>query len=142
MSSGQRGRSFICICSYSPSLTLLPERHLYHISDHPETITPTLCSWKNLSSVNVVLDCQMGWEPLVYRGVSSLMIITYTHTHTHTHKPPRRQISANIQAITECWWGFFCIYLYVCPHACAQSCLTLCNAVNCSLPGFSVRGIL
>ena len=115
----------------------------YHISDHPETITPTLCSWKNLSSVNVVLDCQMGWEPLVYRGVSSLMIITYTHTHTHTHTQTSKKADfSKHTGYYRMLVGFFCIYLYVCPHACAQSCLTLCNAVNCSLPGFSVRGIL
>ena len=40
-------------------------------------------------------------------------------------------------------------YIYVCIYVCmcvcvlvAQSCLTLCDSMNCSLPGFLVRGIL
>ena len=36
-----------------------------------------------------------------------------------------------------------CVCMCVCVHTCArdQSCLTLCNLMNCSLPGFSVHGI-
>ena len=33
-----------------------------------------------------------------------------------------------------------CVGVYVC--VCAQSCLTLCNSMDCSQPGFSVHGIL
>ena len=36
-----------------------------------------------------------------------------------------------------------CVCVCVCVHACsvAHSCLTLCDPLDCSLPGFSVRGI-
>ena len=37
----------------------------------------------------------------------------------------------------------FCILIYMCMHAKSlQSCLTLCNPMDCSLPGPSVHGIL
>ena len=34
------------------------------------------------------------------------------------------------------------LLMCVCVHACAQLCLTLCDPMNCSPPGFSVHGIL
>ena len=47
------------------------------------------------------------------------------------------------------WHNYFCCALFVCVcvSLCMyvkslQSCLTLCNAVDCSLPGFFVHGIL
>ena len=47
----------------------------------------------------------------------------HTHTHTHTHYPYWVRCCS-----TEKWkWS--------------QSCPTLCNPVNCSLPGFSIHGI-
>ena len=35
-----------------------------------------------------------------------------------------------------------CVCVCVCVCVCIQSCLTLCDPVDCSLPGFSVHGIL
>ena len=47
------------------------------------------------------------------------------------------------------WHNYFCCALFVCVcvSLCMyvkslQSCLTLCNAADCSLPGFFVHGIL
>ena len=100
----------------------------YHISDHPETITPTLCSWKNLSSVNVVLDCQMGWEPLVYRGVSSLMIITYTHTHTHTHTNLQEGRFKQTYRLLQNVGGVF-LYLPICMSSCV--CSVMSDSLQC-----------
>ena len=45
-------------------------------------------------------------------------VYIYTHTYTHTHT-----------------------MLYCCGMCCAQSCLTLCNPMDCSLPACSVLGI-
>ena len=56
-------------------------------------------------------------EPV--HGVAELDIShTHTHTHTHTHI-----------------LGYLGVWL------CAQSCLILCNPMDCSPPGFSVSGI-
>ena len=91
---------------------------------------------EKLSSVKVVLDWQMGWEPLVYRGVSSLMIIT----GKKKKKKTLQEVCMFIQDITE----WFLLHLPICvsPCVCAQSCPTLCNAMSCSPPGFPVHGIL
>ena len=88
--------------------------------NHPETITPTLCSWKNLSSVNVVLDCQMGWEPLVYRGVSSLMIIT---------KKKKTSKKADFSKHTGYYRMLVGVFLYL--PICMSSCV--CSVVSDSL---------
>ena len=40
------------------------------------------------------------------------------------------------------WRVCVCVCVCVCTHLVDQSCLTLCDPVNCSLPGFSVCGIL
>ena len=39
------------------------------------------------------------------------------------------------------WRVCVCVCVCVCTHLVDQSCLTLCDPVNCSLPGFSVCGI-
>ena len=57
----------------------------------------------------------------------------HTHTHTHTHTPQ-----------------YMCQELHRIVHNCPKkkerkkkkSCLTLCNPMNCSLPGYSVHGIV
>ena len=49
------------------------------------------------------------------------MWCTHTHTHTHTH--------------TQHTMKHYAVPCFV-----TQSCLTLCNPMTCSLPGFSVRG--
>ena len=48
-----------------------------------------------------------------------------------------------------CVWGVcvcvcvcLCVFVCVCVCVCAQSCLTLCDLLECSLPGSSVHGIL
>ena len=39
-------------------------------------------------------------------------------------------------------FAFGCVYVSVCECVCAQSCLTLCDLMDCnSLPGSSVHGI-
>ena len=48
--------------------------------------------------------------------------------------------------ICECWtipasYNKSCLIM-LCVCVCAQSCLTLCNPMDCSLPGSSIRGIL
>ena len=42
--------------------------------------------------------------------------------------------------VGTCMCACTCVWLYVCE--CAQSCLTLCNPINCSPPGSSIHGIL
>ena len=49
--------------------------------------------------------------------------ITHTHTHTHTLRRAVKRL------------------LISCVCVCAQSCLTLCNPMDCRPPGFSVNGI-
>ena len=34
------------------------------------------------------------------------------------------------------------VFFYYCPGMCAQSCLNLCDPMDCSLPGSSVHGII
>ena len=40
-----------------------------------------------------------------------------------------------------CMCMFVCVCVCVCVCSVAQSCLTLCNTMDCNLPGFSVQGI-
>ena len=58
---------------------------------------------------------------------------------------------SGVRNVFSSWfWGqagvVMCVCVCVCVCACmrvhAQSCLILCNPLNCSPPGFSVRGIL
>ena len=41
-----------------------------------------------------------------------------------------------------CMYAYVCIFVYVLHAKSLQSCMTLCNPMNCSPPGSSVHGIL
>ena len=56
---------------------------------------------------------------------------------------PKSQLLITLSLITICY--FFYLAMLVVTESegkVAQSCLTLCNPMDCSLPGFSVHGIL
>ena len=57
---------------------------------------------------------------LVISGVQQSKFVLHTHTHTHTHTHART-----------------CTYA----HMLTQSCLSLCNPMDCSLTDSSVHGI-
>ena len=80
------------------------------------------------------------------------VILTHTHTHTHTHAGILFSLLKKEGNTSFCdivnepegnyakWYKPVCVC--VCAHACAQSCPTLCDPMDCSLPGSSVRWIL
>ena len=45
------------------------------------------------------------------------------------------------EQVTVIWWVCVCVFIYVGVCAHTQMCPTLCNPMNCSLPGSSVYGI-
>ena len=45
-----------------------------------------------------------------------------------------------IQPGTRCYYSWVCVCVCVCAHSIDQSCLTLCNPMDCSLSGSSVQG--
>ena len=66
----------------------------------------------------------LGWSLTLHIYVHVYIIYIYIYTHAHLY-----------------------IYIYICTIDCVcvlviQSCPTLCNPKDCSLPGFSVLGIL
>ena len=65
---------------------------------------------------------------------------TYTHIHAHTCTYKHTHMHA---------YAYTHTHTYTCAHTCesvkvlvAQLCLTLCDPMDCSLPGFSVHEIL
>ena len=62
-----------------------------------------------------------------------IYIYPHTHTNTHTHTHTHTYICIFFREMSTCM-------LCVCVCLIAQSCLTLCNPMDCSLPGFSVHG--
>ena len=65
---------------------------------------------------------------------------TCTHTHTHTHTPHLFHTRWHCQGDRN-HYPAVKRHVYMCVLV-AQLCLTLCNPVECSPPGFSVHGIL
>ena len=61
-----------------------------------------------------------------------------------SHSALRSQECIFILVLGPGWSSDVCVCVCVCACMCvhAQSCLILCNPLNCSPPGFSVRGIL
>ena len=56
-----------------------------------------------------------------------------------SHTPP---IYSILHTHTKCTYIYnMCIHLYVCAYIHFQSCPTLCNPMDCSLPGSCVHGI-
>ena len=77
---------------------------------------------EKLSSVKVVLDWQMGWEPLVYRGVSSLMIIT--GKKKKKKNPPR-----SLYVYTGYYRMIFVTFTYMCVSMCV--CSVMSDSLQC-----------
>ena len=147
--------------TYIPFLTSSPLSHS-HTSNRtvsppfPKHSTPGLLSCCSLK----LLPCPPPKEPLLimrrparihqaefflfnfYWSVVKWISCTCTHTHSLLDALP-------IQVITEDWVEFpaqhdrlfFVICLYMKMNEVTQSCLTLCDPVDCSLPGLSVHGI-
>ena len=63
----------------------------------------------------------------------------YNHIDLHRSASFFDQSIYFIWSIFYLMWSIYLFYLWVC--AIAQSCLTLCSPMDCSLPGFSVHGI-
>ena len=68
-------------------------------------------SWYTLLNKNL-----RSLNIFIYTHTHTYILCTYTHTHTHTH-----------------------IYIYIVLCLVTQWCLTLCNPMDCSLPGSSAH---
>ena len=68
-----------------------------------------------------------------------MSILIYINRSRGIIKKVPVQNSASVQSKISVDQMFYLITLCLC--MCAQSCRTLCNPVDCSLPGFSVHGI-
>ena len=74
-----------------------------------------------------------------------------SHTLRKISQLPQRRLASSLipfpkpfqeKGSSLCHWDYFHVCVCVCVCVCAQSCLTLCNPMHCSLPGSSVHGVL
>ena len=104
-----------------------------------------------------------AWQATVHAVTKSrTRMSNWTHTHTHTRKDLCVQIAQLIHKkkyhrkvysrgskilIGELWKGYMRVHqtilvTFLKKVKCCQPCTTLCDATDCSLPGFSVHGNL
>ena len=81
------------------------------------------------------LLCGFSINQVKWWQFASNILSMLTSIHIYTHRP------------LPCLLGTVCVCVCVCVHVCAcvlvtQSCLILCNTMDCSPPGSSVHGIL
>ena len=66
----------------------------------------------------------------------------YMYMHIHTHRYLCLYTYIYYIFIDTYIYVYIYIYIYTCVCVCSQSCLTLCDPIDCSQLGFSVHGIL
>ena len=130
----QGGTSFGRVCSSSPSVFFLLSLNCEEAVSHPH---PPLQTGKNWVVTKEVAG----------RGVSSGFSSLSQEALNHWPIPSSHEVAKEMAFLFDHQeWCIPCAsFVYRLKLYClliAQSCLTLCDAMDCSLPGSSVHGIL
>ena len=74
----------------------------------------------------------------VYKSRSFVFICSFNFIHLYFYWS-----KVGLPCCVRLWYiaNWFSVYICVCVCMCVQSCLTLCDSVDCYLPGSSVHGI-
>ena len=98
----------------------------------PGSSVPGILQTRTLEWVAISFSNAWKWEVKV-KSLSRVWLVVTPWTAAH-QAPPSMAVAYNVTNKHEC-------LVYVCAHSAAQSCLTLCDPMDCSLPGSSIHGI-